>query len=141
MNNETLTKSNKLVAVYARVSTARQEEDGTIETQLGAVREFAGKNGLTIVKEYIDDGWSGDVLARPSLDALRQDADSKLWEAVLIYDPDRLARRYSYQELVMDELRDAGIEVIFVTITAPKNPEDKISTASADFSRNTNARR
>ncbi|MDP2927157.1 MAG: recombinase family protein, partial [bacterium] len=44
----------------------------------------------------------------------------------LIYDPDRLARRYSYQELVMDELREAGIEVLFVTTSTPKNEEDKI---------------
>ena len=116
----------KLIAIYARVSTSKQEEDGTIETQLSAVHEYAKKNGHTVVKEYLDDGWSGDILARPALDQMRQDAKTKLWEAVLIYDPDRLARRYSYQELVMDELRDAGIEVMFVTISAPKNSEDKI---------------
>src|SRR3989344_3699533 len=118
--------AGKLIAIYARVSTSKQEEDGTIETQLSAVHEYAKKNGHTIVKEYLDDGWSGDILARPALDQLSQDAKAKLWEAVLFYDPDRLARRYSYQELVMDELRDAGIEVMFVTIAAPKNGEEKI---------------
>jgi site-specific DNA recombinase len=116
----------KLIAIYARVSTARQEEDGTIETQLGVLREFSQQHNYTVVKEYIDDGWSGDILARPSLDQLRQDARRKIWQAVLIYDPDRLARRYSYQELVMDELREAGIEIVFVTISAPKNSEEKI---------------
>ncbi len=115
-----------MIAIYARVSTARQEEDGTIETQLSAVREFAGKNGYTIVKEYLDDGWSGDMLARPQLDQLRQDAKNKTWEGVLAYDPDRLARRYSYQELVMDELKEAGVEVLFVTMPSPKNGEEKI---------------
>lgn len=124
--NEDIKKTINLIAVYARVSTARQEEEGTIETQLSVVREFAKKNGYTIVKEYIDDGWSGDILARPQLDQLRQDAKSKIWEAVLIYDPDRLARRYSYQELVMDELREAGIEMLFVTTPTPKNGEEKI---------------
>ncbi|MDP3948610.1 MAG: recombinase family protein [bacterium] len=123
---EDIKKTLNLIAVYARVSTAKQEEDGTIETQLLAVREFAKKNGYTIVKEYIDDGWSGDILARPQLDQLRQDAKSKIWEAVLAYDPDRLARRYSYQELVMDELREAGVEVLFVTTPSPKNGEEKI---------------
>jgi site-specific DNA recombinase len=92
---EELKNPTKLIAIYARVSTARQEEDGTIGTQLGVLREFAQQNNYTVVKEYIDDGWSGDILARPSLDDLRQDAKRKLWEAVLIYDPDRLARRYS----------------------------------------------
>lgn len=90
------------------------------------MRDFAKEKGYSIVKEYTDDGWSGDILARPALDQLRQDAKEKVWDAVLIYDPDRLARRYSYQELLMDELREAGIEVMFVTISAPKNSEDKI---------------
>ena len=114
------------IAIYARVSTARQEEDGTIETQLAVLREWAGQNDHTIVKEYVDDGWSGDILARPALDALRQDVKSRVWQAVLIYDPDRLARRYSYQELVTDELREAGVEVMFITVPAPKNSEEKI---------------
>ena len=115
----------KLVAVYARVSTARQEEDGTIATQLAAVREYARQHGLSIVKEYIDDGWSGDTLIRPNLDSLRQEVKSRLWEGVLIYDPDRLARRYSYQELVMDELIEAGVEVMFVTMAAPRDDLEK----------------
>lgn len=116
----------KLIATYARVSTARQEEEQTIQIQIGVLKEYAEKNGYSIVKGYVDDGWSGDMLARPALDEMRNDAKKKLWQAVLIYDPDRLARRYSYQELVMDELREAGIEIIFVTIPAPKNSEDKI---------------
>lgn len=116
----------KLIATYYRVSTSKQEDEQTIKTQVGVLKEHADKHGYTIVKEYSDDGWSGDMLARPALDELRQDAKGKLWEAVLIYDPDRLARRYSYQELIMDELKEAGIEVMFVTVAAPKNSEDKI---------------
>ena len=123
---EEIQKQNKLIAVYGRVSTSNQENEGTIETQLSAVKDFAQKNGYTIVQEYLDNGWSGDSIVRPALDQLRMDAKNKIWEAILIYDPDRLARRYSYQELIMDELREAGIEIIFVTISAPKNSEDKI---------------
>lgn len=120
------TKTLKLIATYYRVSTSAQEENQTIQNQISAVKEFAEKNGYTIVQEYKDDGWSGDTLIRPALDQLRFDAKKKMWEAVLVYDPDRLARRYSYQELVMDELKEAGIEIIFVTTPAPKNSEDKI---------------
>ena len=116
----------KLAATYARVSTARQEEEQTVKTQMSAVHERVEKDHLNLVKEYTDEGWSGDVLARPALDQLRQDAKAKLWEVLVVYDPDRIARRYSYQELVMDELKEAGIEVVFVTISAPKNSEDKI---------------
>ena len=117
---------NKLIAIYGRVSTVKQEEEGTIETQLLSVREYAEKNGYKIIEEYIDDGWSGDVLVRPELDRLRVEAKNAKWEAVLMYDPDRLARRYSYQEYVKDELVETGKEVLFVTMTAPKNSEDKI---------------
>lgn len=116
----------KLTAIYARVSTARQEDEQTIKTQLDAVNELIQKSNLKLVSEYKDEGWSGDILARPELDRLRQDAKSKMWQVLVVYDPDRLARRYSYQELVMDELREAGIEVVFVTVSAPKNSEDKI---------------
>jgi site-specific DNA recombinase len=116
----------KLIGTYARVSTARQEEEGTIENQLSALRNHAQTSGYKIVKEYVDDGWSGDILARPALDELRQDAKRKVWDTVLIYDPDRLARRYSYQELVTDELREANIDVMFITVATPKNPEDRI---------------
>jgi len=123
---EELQKINKLVAIYGRVSTSNQENEGTIESQLLAVREFAKRNGYVVVREYLDEGWSGDTLIRPALDQLRMEAKQKIWEGVLIYDPDRLARRYSYQELVMDELREARIEVIFVTTPAPKNPEEKV---------------
>ena len=126
MGTEQFTNPITLIATYARVSTARQEEERTIEVQLGTLRDFARERGYTIVKEYIDDGWSGDILARPSLDQLREDAKKKMWQAVLIYDPDRLARRYSYQELVMDELKDMGLEVIFITVASPKNSEEKI---------------
>ncbi|MFH1866995.1 MAG: recombinase family protein [Patescibacteria group bacterium] len=119
-------KTIKLIATYSRVSTSNQEEQQTIQNQINSLQEFAKKNSYTIVEEYVDDGWSGDMLARPALDKLRQDAKNKVWEAVLIYDPDRLARRYSYQELVMDELKEAGIEIMFITVSAPKNSEDKI---------------
>mgnify|MGYP001563851979 FL=1 len=103
----TTQKEIRLIAVYGRVSTSNQENEGTIETQLSAVREFAQKNNYVIVQEYLDNGWSGDSIVRPALDQLRMDVKKKIWEAILMYDPDRLARRYSYQELVMDELREA----------------------------------
>lgn len=119
-------KNIKLISVYARVSTSAQEEQETIQAQLFQIREYAKEHGYFIVKEYLDDGWSGDSIARPSLDELRIDAKKKIWDAVLIYDPDRLARRYSYQELIMDELVESGKEVIFVTTAAPKDYQEKI---------------
>lgn len=124
--SQAVQKIIKLVVLYCRVSTANQEVQRTIENQLMVLRERAAKEGYTIVHQYIDDGWSGDVLARPDLDQLRNDAKKKLWDAVLIYDPDRLARRYSYQQLVMDELRELGIETLFITIPAATTDDERM---------------
>ncbi|MCL6096065.1 MAG: recombinase family protein [Patescibacteria group bacterium] len=115
-----------LVASYSRVSSQRQEQEQTIETQILAIKDYAKENNLTIVKEYRDEGWSGTILARPSLDELRIEAKNKLWEGVIIYDPDRLARKYSYQSLLLDELEEAGIKVFFITTPPAKTDEDKL---------------
>lgn len=115
-----------IVATYARVSTDRQEKEETIQSQIAAIKEFAKENGHTIVKDYQDDGWSGTILARPGLDELRDDASKKIWEAVIMYDPDRLARKYAYQELVMDELNEKGIDILYVTTPPAKNDEEKV---------------
>ena len=131
--NETLYNGiHWTLAVYGRVSTSLQEDQETIQNQIMAIKEFAdkkfGAGNYTIPDQYyyLDEGWSGDNILRPRLDDLRVDAKRKIWDGVLIYDPDRLARRYSLQELVMDELKEAGTEVFFVTVSTPKNMEDKI---------------
>lgn len=114
------------VAIYGRVSTGNQENEETIENQFMAIKEYISKNDHIIVKEYRDEGWSGTILARPGLDELRMDATNKKWEAVVIYDPDRLARKYSYQELVIDELQEQGIQVLFVTTPPVRDDSDKL---------------
>lgn len=121
-----VSKTIKFIAVYARVSTSNQEDQKTIEAQLSEVREFAQKHDYIIVKEYIDEGWSGDILARPSLDQLRYDAKNREFDAVLIYDPDRLGRELFLQQIVINELKKIGIEILFVTMPPIKNASDKL---------------
>ena len=115
-----------LLALYARVSTQRQENEGTIDSQIEEIKRKADAEGHIIVQEYLDDGWSGDILARPALDRLRDDADKNIWEGVIAYDQDRIGRRYSYQEFVMDELEEKGLKVLFCTSSRPENGEEKI---------------
>ncbi len=132
-----------IAALYARVSTQRQEQEETIETQIMAVKDFANKDGHTIVKEYRDDGWSGMILARPALDELRIDAKAKLWEGIIVYDPDRIARKYSYQALVIDELQDLNIQVLFVTTPPAVTDGDRllygVKGLFAEYERDRNA--
>ena len=66
----------KQVAIYARVSTGRQEKEETIMSQIGALKDRIAQDGLTISEEniYKDDGYSGSLIERPALDRLRDDA-------------------------------------------------------------------
>ncbi|MFH1769195.1 MAG: recombinase family protein [Parcubacteria group bacterium] len=118
------------LAIYGRVSTSLQEDQKTIKNQIMEIKDFAnkkfGEGNYTIIKEYLDEGWSGDEIERPQLDELRLDARRKAWDAVIIYDPDRLSRRSEWQSIVKEEIEELGIDVFFVTIPQAKTDEDKI---------------
>jgi site-specific DNA recombinase len=95
------------------VSTERQADRGTIGSQLVLLREHITAVGDELVGEYVDDGQSGARLDRPGLDALRDAAEAGLIERVWCLSPDRLARAYAYQVLVLDELDRLGVTVAF----------------------------
>ena len=105
-------------ALYARVSTERQAERGTIGSQLQLLREHVAEAGDELVGEYLDDGHSGARLDRPGLDALRDGAEGGLFERVWCLSPDRLARAYAYQVLVLDELARFGVTLAFTDAPA-----------------------
>ncbi len=102
-------------ALYARVSTGQQAEDGTIESQLAALQALAASHGWTVSPDhvFVDDGVSGITLARPGLDALRDAAALGELARILVLSPDRLARRYAHQVLLVEELQRFGRQVIF----------------------------
>jgi len=117
------------VALYARVSTDVQEARGSISSQVQTLREWAVQEAHDLVAEYIDDGHSGARLDRPGLDALRDNAERGLFEAVLCLTPDRLARSYPYQFLVLEELARHGVRVLFFDAPALDNdPQVRLLT-------------
>src|SRR3990172_5148593 len=101
------------VAIYARVSTESQEARGTIGSQLEVLRKRVAAEGHELVAEYCDDGCSGARLDRTGLDALRDAAEAGQLDAVWCLSPDRLARMYAYQVIVLDELARHGVSVLF----------------------------
>ena len=107
----------KKASIYARVSTLRQEQEATIESQIAALDAYAQEHGYQIEPEhrFIDQAVSGYCLDRPALDRLRDLASEQHFQVVLCLDPDRLARRYIYQRLILDELNRAGVTVIFLS--------------------------
>lgn len=102
------------VAIYARVSSDAQAERGTIASQVEAVEAKVSGEGDDLVARFVDDGYSGARLDRPGLDALRDRAEAGCFERVWCLTPDRLARNFAYQMLVIDELGRLGVDVRFV---------------------------
>lgn len=115
-------------AIYARVSSARQKEEATIGSQTAALREAAERLCLDVPPEWVfeDEGCSGATLVRPALERLRDLAAQVPIDVVLCYSPDRLARRYAYQALLIDEFTRVGTEVRFVEGPRAETPEDEL---------------
>ena len=102
------------VALYARVSTERQQQRATISSQVEALRAAAKADGHEVIEEFVDDGYSGARLDRPALDRLRDAAEAGVLDGVLCLCADRLARAYAYQVLILEELARFGVSVRFL---------------------------
>src|SRR6516162_5656507 len=126
-------------AIYARVSSERQEKEHTIGSQLEALRNYAAQNGMEIVEEFTDEGYSGARLDRPALDRMRDLAERRGFEVLLTYCTDRLARKFVLQALILEELERFGVKAIFLEGGAVDDPLSKlmhqITGAVAEFER------
>src|SRR5215831_19944997 len=90
--------------------------------------EAAAASGCDIAPTsvFIDDGVSGARLDRPALDRLRDLAAEGAFEVLLVTVPDRLARRYAYQVLLVEEFHRCGCEVVFVQHSLGASPEEQM---------------
>jgi DNA invertase Pin-like site-specific DNA recombinase len=115
-------------AIYARVSSARQKKAETIGSQTAALRAHAGQLGVELPEEWVfeDEGHSGATLLRPGLERLRDLVASVGVDVVLVYSPDRLARKFAYQALLIEEFARAGTRVEFVRGPRGDSPEDQL---------------
>ena len=116
------------VAIYARVSTPRQAQAQTIEQQLTRLRSYVEEQGWTLHESHIyrDEGYSGARLSRPGLDELRDRVAAAEVELLLITAPDRLARRYIHQVLLIEELQERGCQVQFTDRPMSSDPHDQL---------------
>jgi site-specific DNA recombinase len=119
------------VALYVRVSTPRQTHTQTIEQQLE--RLYARQEACATQAQrpleclvFRDDGYSGATLRRPGLDALRDAVASGGVEWVLMTAPDRLARKYVHQVLLLEELERFGCVVEFLDRPMSQDPHDQL---------------
>lgn len=129
------------VALYARVSTNRQALTQSIEQQLDRLREYVVSQGWPLGEDAIfrDDGHSGATLNRPGLDRLRDKVRAAEVDRILLTAPDRLARNYVHQMVLLEELGRTGCEVEFLDRPMTEDPHDhlllQIRGAVAEYER------
>jgi site-specific DNA recombinase len=116
------------VAMYARVSSEQQSEANTIQSQIADLRAHIATRGLTLLpeQEFVDNGYSGATLIRPALERLRDVAAAGGIDHLYVHCPDRLARNYAHQVLLLEEFLRAGIEVVFLNREVGQTPEDQL---------------
>ena len=112
-------------ALYARVSCEQQVRDETIASQLEALSQRIAAEGLALDEacRFVDEGVSGALLVRPALERLRDQAAAGAFDRLYVLCPDRLARSYAHQALLLDELHRAGVEVVFLDHAHDPTPE------------------
>src|SRR5205823_9655215 len=110
------------------VSSDHQAEAHAIQSQVAALRAHLAERGGAgpPEREFLDEGYSGATLVRPALERLRDLAAAGGVDRVYVHSPDRLARKYAYQVLLLDELATAGVEVVFLNRELGRSPEDDL---------------
>lgn len=127
-NNKTRPMSCVRAAIYARVSSDQQAQQGTIGSQVADLRQRVQADGLTLDEElcFLDDGYTGSTLIRPALERLRDTAWAGGFQRLYVHSPDRLARKYAWQVLLVDELQHSGVEIVFLNRTIGVSPEEDL---------------
>jgi site-specific DNA recombinase len=115
-------------AIYARVSSDQQAAAHTIASQVAALRERVTLDGLVLPEamQFLDEGYSGATLVRPALERLRDVIAAGAIDRLYVHSPDRLARKYAYQVLLVDEFQRMGVEVVFLNRELGRSPEDDL---------------
>jgi site-specific DNA recombinase len=115
-------------AIYARVSSDQQAQENTIASQVDALKQRVCEDGLDLEDSlcFIDEGHSGAVLIRPALERLRDQAAARLIDRLYVHSPDRLARKFAYQILLLDEFRHCGVAVVFLNHAIGDTPEEQL---------------
>jgi site-specific DNA recombinase len=107
-------------ALYARVSSERQADELTIQSQVAALRQRIAADGCKLENElcFLDDGFSGSTVQRPALERLRDLAYNGVIDRLYVLAPDRLARKYAYQVVLIEEFTKHHVRVLFLNEVA-----------------------
>src|SRR6516165_1814325 len=116
------------MGLYARVSSDRQAEERTIDSQVAALRARIAADGGHVdgELEFVDDGYSGGTLLRPALERLRDQVAQGALDRLYVHSPDRLARNFAYQVVLLEEFGRAGLDVVFLNHALGQSPESDL---------------
>lgn len=116
------------VAIYARVSSDQQAQEATIESQIHDLKARIANDGYELEEEFcfLEDGFTGATLVRPALEQLRDAAYHGGIDRLYVHSPDRLARKYAWQVLLLEEFIQAGVEAVFLNREIGKSPEEDL---------------
>ena len=119
------------VAIYARVSSDRQDVDLSIGAQLRALREYAAKNGYQVVREYVDEAESGRTADRPQFQRMIAEAGraSRPFQKVLVWKFARFARSREDDGVFKSLLKKHGLRVESITEPSDDSPTGKLMEA------------
>ncbi len=109
------------VAVYSRYSSSKQDGGFSIEAQLTACREYCHKNELYIIKEYIDEAFSGRSSDRPQFNQMLEDAKTGLFNKIIVHKFDRFSRDRTDSVVIKSNLKKYNVDVISVSEPIPSN--------------------
>ncbi len=118
-------------ALYARVSSDRQDVDLSISAQLRALRDYAEKNNYLVAREYVDEAESGRVADRPQFRKMLDEAsaDDAPFEEILVWKFSRFTRKREHAVAFKSMLRRRGIRVVSITEHADDSPTGKLMEA------------
>ena len=129
MNNKSKNTDNqrKDALIYCRVSTTKQEETGTsLDSQAAECIKYAEANGYRVA-EVVKEAFSGAYLSeRPKLNEQREKIKAGVYDAVIVYDVDRLSRNTAHLAIILDELEGYGVKMLFVSGDFDNSPVGKI---------------
>ena len=104
-------------ALYARVSSERQDVDLSVAAQLRALRDYAEKNGYLVAREYVDEAESGKIADRPQFRKMLDEAakPEAPFKEILVWKFSRFTRKREHAVAFKSMLRKRGIRVVSIT--------------------------
>jgi site-specific DNA recombinase len=126
-----MTSEIKKVAIYARVSSEKQDVDLSISAQLRALREYAARNGYQVVREFVDEAESGRSIDRPAFKQMVAAARQRNlpFDAILVWKLSRFARSREDSIVFKALLRKHGVQVLSITEPFDDTPTGKLLEA------------